>query len=25
VMKRTKGRARPDVVIPLLQSKLGQS
>jgi aspartyl-tRNA(Asn)/glutamyl-tRNA(Gln) amidotransferase subunit B len=25
VMKRTKGRARPDVVIPLLQSKLGQA
>ena len=25
VMKRTKGRARPDVVISLLQSKLGQS
>ncbi len=25
VMKRTKGRARPDVVTPLLQSKLGQA
>jgi aspartyl-tRNA(Asn)/glutamyl-tRNA(Gln) amidotransferase subunit B len=25
VMKRTKGRARPDVVTPLLQSKLSQA